>query len=98
MFWDRIVSSGLLNIENLILAGDLNLNIHSFENWGRVLPSYPLEDYFLDIFDKAQLVDLAPSKITPTWRSKKVGVNVGKRLDRFLIKESLVDMSSSYKS
>ena len=30
----RIESSGLLNVQNLIVVGDLNFSMHSFENWG----------------------------------------------------------------
>ena len=51
-YWDRVDASGLLNLENLILAGDLNLTLHSFENWGTMFPSDLLEDYFIDLFNK----------------------------------------------
>ena len=65
-FWDRIDVSGLLSIDNLILDGDLNLTLHSFENWGTLHPLDPLEYYFVEIFNNYQLIDIAPSKITPT--------------------------------
>ena len=32
-FWDRIDVSGLLSLENLVITGDINLTLHSFENW-----------------------------------------------------------------
>ena len=66
VYWDKVDASGLLNLGNLILAGDLNLTLHSFENWETMFPSNLLEDYFVDIFNKNQLIDIAPSKITPT--------------------------------
>ena len=31
-FWDKIEDSGLFSVENLVIAGDLNLTLHSFEN------------------------------------------------------------------
>ena len=81
----------------MFITGDLNMALHSFKNWGTVIPSDPLEEYFLDLFKEYQLVDIVPPKITPTWRSKQVGVGVSKRLDRFLMKESVVDIYTRYK-
>ena len=88
----------MLSVENLVIVGDLNMTLHSFENWGTIHSYDPMAEYFIDIFKKYQLVDIVPFKITPTWRSKQEGVGVSKRLDRFFMKESLVDFCSSYKS
>ena len=48
-FRDKIEDIGLLSLDNLGIVGDLNLTLHSFENWGTTSPIDPLADYFLDI-------------------------------------------------
>ena len=50
-FWDRIHDSGLLSLDNLVLAGDLTLTLHSFETWGSIHSSDPLEEYFVELFN-----------------------------------------------
>ena len=80
-----------MTCDGILLEGkgpvvDLNLTLHSFENQESVSPFDPLDDYFLDLFKKHQLVDIFPSKITPTWKRKQGGEGVSKRLDCFLMK------------
>jgi hypothetical protein len=42
--------------------------------------------------EEAGLIDVAPIKISPTWRNKRLGEDyIAKRLDRFLISSSLVE-------
>ena len=65
-FWDRTNDSGLPSLDNLVLTRDLNLNLHSFENWGTIHSSDSLEEYFVELFNKYQLFDISPSKITST--------------------------------
>ena len=36
----------LLNVQNLIIGGDLNLTFHSFENWGMQSSTDPRARYF----------------------------------------------------
>ena len=50
--WDRLDISGILSLDNMVLAGDLNLTLHSFENWGTFSPVDPLGDYFLELTKK----------------------------------------------
>ena len=87
----------MFSLENMVISGDLNMALHYFKNWGIVIPSDPLEEYFLDLFKKYHLVDIAPPKISPTWKSKQGGVGVNKRLDCFLMKELVVDIYTRHK-
>ena len=98
-FWDKFDDSHLLSLENLVIVRNLNLTLHSFENWGTTPPIDPLFDYFLDLFKKHRLVDIFPTKLSHTWkRKKKGGEGVGKRLDRFFMKDSLLDHYLKYRS
>ena len=55
-------------------------------------------DYFLDLSKKYQLVDIVPSKITPTWKnSKQGGEGVCKRLNHFIMREYLVEYFLRYR-
>ena len=45
----------------------------------------PMVDYFQELFKRNNLVDIIPTKLSPTWKNKRVGnEGVGKRLDHFL--------------
>ena len=85
-FWDRIDDMGLLSLDNLVLVGDLKL----------IPLIWKLEEYFVELFNKYQRVDIAFSKITSTWRSKKVGVGYVNGLTVFYLREALVDFSTNY--
>jgi hypothetical protein len=90
-FWQRLDDLGLLAAENLILAGDLNLTTNNFEIWGDSAQSDPLSSFFQQIFYKNALIDLKPPEILPTWRNGRQGsAHISKRLDRFLVAESLL--------
>jgi endonuclease/exonuclease/phosphatase family metal-dependent hydrolase len=90
-FWQRLDNLGLLAAENLILAGDLNLTTSSLETWGDLALSDPLTSFFQQLFFKNALIDIKPPEILPTWSNGRQGAaKISKRLDRFLIAESLL--------
>jgi hypothetical protein len=44
--------------------------------------------------DEHNLLDIEPTKFKPSWRNNRVGEdNIAKRLDRFLIKDTLLEKS-----
>ena len=91
IFWDNILSGGLLSIPNLILGGDLNLTLSASETWGSKAILDPLASHFRLMFDSVYLVDVAQPDSGPTWRNGRVGeAGISKRLDRFLISSSLL--------
>ena len=80
-----------LDVQNLILGGDLNLTMSNSEVWGKNARVDSLGPYFRHMFEQKGLVDVAPVKIMPTWRNKRSGdQEVSKRLDRFLVLELLI--------
>lgn len=98
-FWQRLDDLGLLAAENLILAGDLNLTTCNNEFWGVSALADPLSSFFQQLFYKNGLIDLKPPEILPTWRNGRLGsAHISKRLDRFLIAESLLLPSYSSRS
>jgi hypothetical protein len=90
-FWSNLDSSGLLSLPNLIIGGDLNLILSADESWGGSFLPGPTEALFKRIFDKNNLIDIRPNRLTPTWRNGRTGsAAIARRLDRFLVAESIV--------
>jgi hypothetical protein len=74
------------------LGGDLNFSLGAAEVWGPRTSPDPMTNYFTHFLDLHGLLDLEPVKLQLTWRNRRVGDDrVAKRLDRFLLKEELVD-------
>jgi hypothetical protein len=68
-FWKSIADSGVLSLPNLILAGDLNIILAEEEAWGGSGNIMNMDDYFKTLFQSNNLVDIKPTKLTPTWRN-----------------------------
>ena len=89
--WKSIFSSGMLELKNMILGGDLNLTLSEKEKWGYLAHHDGLGSFFVALFESKELVDLQPLKLTPTWRNNRSGEQaISKRLDRFLLLENLL--------
>ena len=86
VFWDNILAGGLLSLPNLLLAGDLNFTISSFEVWGTHARFDPLASYFTQLIANNNLVDLSLNSPGPTWRNGRKGdAGISKRLVFFII-------------
>ena len=93
------MAGGIFNYPNLILARDLNFTISDLEKWGERARMDHLSLYFAQLLDSMNMVDLAPTKIGPTWRNGRVGSEgVSKRLDRFLASLHLIPTLGCYHS
>ena len=66
LFWEKAHRGDLLSIPNLILGGDLNLILKTFEIWGQKASPDPLSSHFQSLFDSVGLVDIAPPNARPT--------------------------------
>jgi hypothetical protein len=74
------------------LGGDLNFSLGFSEVWGTHARADPLTSFFTQKLVECNLLDLEPIKLKPTWRNNRVGdASVAKRLDRFLIKDILLE-------
>jgi endonuclease/exonuclease/phosphatase family metal-dependent hydrolase len=92
-------AKGLLALENLILAGDLNFTISPEEVWGEMALADPLADFFKNLFLSNHLVDVMPAVLLPTWRNGRRGEEeIQKRLDRIYVSESLLSDVAKYRS
>ena len=59
----------------------------------------PLCDYFVDLMGSANLTDVEPTTLCPTRRNGRIRAGrVAKRMDRFLIGESLLEKAVKYRS
>jgi hypothetical protein len=74
------------------LGGDLNFSIGAVESWGQRAQDDSLSDFFVHKLGEAGLIDIAPIRLGPTWRNKRLGEDhIAKRLDHFLISSLLVE-------
>jgi endonuclease/exonuclease/phosphatase family metal-dependent hydrolase len=96
---DKVESKGLLDLTNLILAGDLNFTTCLGEIWGDTATQDPLVDYFNSLFQSHDLVDLHLEFLAPTWCNGKYGSTyISKWLDHFFIAESLIYVDDKIRS
>lgn len=97
-FWVSLQGSGLMNLDDLIIAGDLNFNCHASEIWGSSARLDDLADFFAQLIVDSDLVDVQPHKLVPTWTNDRFGCDgVHKRLDRFLVKSDLLGIFQKHR-
>jgi endonuclease/exonuclease/phosphatase family metal-dependent hydrolase len=93
IFWNKVVASGLLAHNNLIVVGDFNLTMSVGEIWGDSAQPDPLADYFKELFMDVGLVDILPDALAPTWRNGRSGSdNISKRLDRVFVSAEFLNV------
>jgi endonuclease/exonuclease/phosphatase family metal-dependent hydrolase len=93
-FWSQLADSGILSLPNLILGGDLNIFLSADETWGGSYLSGPTEAYYKELFASNNLIDVRPTRLTPTWRNGRTGPDaIARRLDRFLVADGFLSTS-----
>ena len=65
-FWVSLSDSGLLNIVNLIIVGDLNFTTSSVEIWGQNAKLDLMANIFINLMGIFDLVDIIPPILEPT--------------------------------
>jgi len=91
-FWEKIFNLDLLKNDSVIIGGDLNFSLGHSEIWGPQARVDNLTDFFTQNLMNLNLIDIDPIKVKPTWRNMRSGNSrVAKRLDRFLVADSLVE-------
>eukprot|EP01018_Ginkgo_biloba_P006122 Gb_38546 [translate_table: standard] len=71
-FWDRFLANPFLRENNVILGGDSNFMLSNAGIWGSSAHSNPLSSYFLKKLEVVGLVDVEPTKLSPTWRTLRI--------------------------
>lgn len=90
-FWTELSGSGLMDLPDIIIAGDLNFSYLASEIWGISARMDDLGDFFLNMLMEKNLIDVLPHKLSPTWTNGRYGAEgVHKRIDRFLVKSTLL--------
>jgi hypothetical protein len=94
LFWENLEASGLLDLRNLIIAGDFNFTTGSDEVWGASALLDSQAVFFRDLFLRHHLIDVKPAEVVPTWRNCRMGTdNISKRLDRVYASDEFLNDS-----
>jgi len=90
--WDTIKrQADLTSLENVIIAGDLNLTLHSSEKRGGSIVRDPAREWAEDVLQEWDLIDIKPSTGKFSWSNKRIGPgHIAARLDRFFIQSSFL--------
>jgi len=89
-FWRFLFESELFQADNIILGGDLNFSLGFSESWGHLAQVDSLTDTMTSLLEEHKWVDIPSARLQYTWTNNRSGEqNLARRLDRFLIKESL---------
>jgi endonuclease/exonuclease/phosphatase family metal-dependent hydrolase len=99
LFWENLEAKGLLDLSNLILAGDLNFSTGVDEVWGVSALIDPHATFFRDLFLRHHLVDVKPAEVVPTWCNCRFGVDgIQKILDRVYSSAELLNDLALFRS
>eukprot|EP00253_Pinus_taeda_P027391 PITA_27391 len=98
--WDSIKNlADLENLENIIIAGDLNLTLLSSEKRGGSIVRDPTRESMEDLMQDWDLIDIKPAIGKYTWSNKRVGPgHIATRLDRFFVQSSFLLLGLEAKS
>lgn len=92
LFWDKLISYGLMEMASLIIVGDFNCTVGLDEVWGGSKNIDPLVGLIHDAIIDHNLVDVCPQTMVLTWDNGRVGMTyVVKRMDRLILHEQLVE-------
>jgi len=75
LFWENLEPKGLLDLSNLIIAGDLNFSTGIDEFWGVSALIDSQAAFFRDLFLRHYLINVNPTKVVPTWRNCIIGAD-----------------------
>lgn len=89
-FWRTFLESDLLQVDNIIMGGDLNFSLGFYESWGHMAQVDSLSDTLTSLLEDHHWVDIPSARLQYTWSNNRSGEQgLARRLDRFLIKEAL---------
>eukprot|EP00253_Pinus_taeda_P036481 PITA_36481 len=90
--WDSIKNlADLENLENIIIAVDINLTLLSSKKRGGSIVRDPARESVEDLMQDWDLIDIKPTASKYTCSNKRVGSgHIAARLDRFLVQSSFL--------
>lgn len=92
IYWRALFESEIFQADNIILGGDLNFSLGYSESWGHSAQVDILTDTISGLLEEHHWVDIPSAKLQYTWTNNRSGEqSLARRLDRFLIKEHLVN-------
>lgn len=91
-YWDSIRNQADLgNLENIIIAVDLNLTLHSSEKRGGCIVRDPAREWAKELLQDWDLLDIKPVSGKYTWSNKRIGPgHITASLDRFFVQSSFL--------
>lgn len=91
-FWNRFFDSGILEIDTLLIAGDLNCTLAPNEVWRKGKKSDLIREKIREAMLQNYLIDISPDPLAPTWDNGRAGeACIAKRLDRFILHGKLLE-------
>eukprot|EP00253_Pinus_taeda_P029832 PITA_29832 len=97
-FWQYLLGLSIFSAEHIIIGGDLNFSLGYGESWGSMAQVDSIMGYMTDLLACHNLIDVPMNKPLPTWRNRRVGeAALAYRLDRFIMKETLLQQLHHYK-
>lgn len=91
-FWEKLFASEIIELDSLMIVGDLNITLNFDECWGKCRKKDPLADRIKMEFLNKNFVDIAPIKLMPTWdNSRSREAYIAKRIDHFIFHASIID-------
>ena len=82
-----------------MIGGNLNFTWSACEICGSKTKMDPLCNYCVEMMGVANLVDMVPAPLVPTWCNRRMGLaRLVKRLDIFLVCESLLQNIDKYRT
>eukprot|EP00253_Pinus_taeda_P025238 PITA_25238 len=97
-FWQYLLGLSIFSTEHIIIGGDFTFSLGYGESWGSMAQVDSITGYMTDLLDRHNLIDVPMNKPLLTWRNRRVGeAALARRLDRFIMKESLIQQLHHYK-
>eukprot|EP00253_Pinus_taeda_P033192 PITA_33192 len=97
-FWQHMLNLSILSSDNIILGGDLNFSLGFCKSWGSMAQVDSILGFMTNLLEQYNFVDVPMNNPLPTWRNMRVGeAALVRRLDRFLMKGSLLQLLHHYK-
>lgn len=90
VFWETLLNVDFMQVEYLIIGGDLNFSLGPTGSWETRAPIDPLMTFFELLMNSHDLLNVESKTIMPIWRNKQTRKDtLARRLDQFLIKDTL---------